>query len=59
MNKTMWILLALLSVLVISSIYREYAGLPTPDHLKCKESMFQQFFSDECTPREGLIRKSN
>ena len=55
----MWILLALLSVLIISSIYREYADLPTPDHLKCKESMIQQFLSDKCTPREGLIRKSN
>ena len=58
MTKTMWILLALLSVLVISSIYREYSNLPTPDHLNCKESMIEQFFSDKCTPREGLIRKS-
>lgn len=58
MNRTMWILLALLSILVASTIYREYANLPTPDHLNCKESMLKQFFSDQCTPREGLIRKS-
>lgn len=59
MSKTMWILLTLLVVLVLSSMYREYSNLPTPDHLKCKESMLQQMFSDKCTPRNSMIRKTN
>ena len=59
MSKTMWILLTLLVILVLSSMYREYSNLPIPDHLKCKESMLQQMFSDKCTPRDGIIRKTN
>ena len=59
MSKTMWILLTLLVILVLSSMYREYLNLPTLDHLKCKESMLQQMFSDKCTPRNGIIRKTN
>ena len=59
MSKTMWILLTLLVILVLSSMYREYSNLPTPDHLKCKESMLQQMFSDKCTPRDGIRRKTN
>ena len=55
----MWILLTLLVILVLSSMYKEYSNLPTPDHLKCKESMLQQMFSDKCTPRDGIIRKTN
>ncbi len=59
MSKTMWILLTLLVILVLSSMYGEYSNLPTPNHLKCKESMIQQMFSDKCTPRDSIIRKSN
>ena len=59
MSKTMWILLTLLAILALSSMYREYSNLPTPDHLKCKESMIKQMFSDKCTPRDGIIRRSN
>ena len=54
MSKTMWILAALITVLVISSIYREQSGMKLPEYLKCKESMFQQMFTDQCTPRSGL-----
>ena len=54
MSKYMWILAALISVMVIASIYREQSGMNMPDHLNCKESMFQQMFSDVCTPRSGL-----
>ena len=50
----MWILAALISVLVIASIYREQSGMEMPDHLNCKESMLQQMFSDQCTPRSGI-----
>jgi hypothetical protein len=58
-SKTMWILLTLLVILVLSAMYREYSNLPTLDHLKCKESMLQQMFSDKCTPRDGIKRKTN
>ena len=54
----MWILFTLLSILVIAAMYREYSNLPLPKHLNCKESMLEQMFSDKCTPRNGLIRKS-
>ena len=57
MSKNMWILAALISVLVIASIYREQSDMKMPDHLNCKESMLQQMFSDQCTPRSGLIKK--
>ena len=57
MSKNMWILAALISVLVIASIYREQSGMKMPDHLNCKESMLKQMFSDQCTPRSGLIKK--
>ena len=57
MSKNMWILAALISVLVIASIYREQSNMNMPDHLNCKESMLQQMFSDQCTPRSGLIKK--
>ena len=50
----MWILAVLVSVLVIASIYREQSGMKMPDHLNCKESMFEQMFTDICTPRTGL-----
>ena len=59
MSKTMWILLTLLVILVLSSMYREYSNLPIPDHLKCKESMLEQMFSDKCTPRDGFLRRNN
>ena len=54
MSKNMWILAALISVLVTASIYREQSGMKMPDHLDCKESMLQQMFSDQCTPRSGI-----
>ena len=54
MSKNMWILAALISVLVIASIYREQSGMEMPDHLNCKESMLQQMFSDQCTTRSGI-----
>ena len=58
MSKGMWILFTLLSILVIAAMYREFSNLPLPQHLNCKESMLEQMFSDKCTPRNGLIRKS-
>ena len=54
MSRNMWILAVLISILVIASIYREQSGMKMPDHLKCKESMFEQMLTDKCTPRTGL-----
>ena len=54
MSRNMWILAVLISVLIIASIYREQSGMKMPDHLNCKESMFEQMFTDKCTPRTGL-----
>ena len=54
MSKTMWILAILITITVIASVYREQSGMELPAHLKCKESMLQQIFSDLCTPRSGL-----
>ena len=50
MSRNMWILAVLISVLVIASIYSEQSGMKMPDHLNCKESMFEQMFTDKCTP---------
>ncbi len=52
MSRTMWILATLLSIMIIATIYKQYANLPVPDHLNCKESMLEQMFSDRCTPRK-------
>ena len=57
MNKTMWILLTLLVILVISSMYRQSSNLPLPSHLNCKESMIEQMFSNKCTPRKLMKNK--
>ena len=54
MSRNMWILAVLISVLVIASIYREQSGMKMPDHLNCKESMFEQMFTDKCTPRTDI-----
>ena len=58
MSKTMWIILTLISILIIASIYRSYNDMPLPDHLKCKESMLEQMFSNKCTPRKIFLKKS-
>mgnify|MGYP001380266523 CR=1 FL=1 len=58
MSKTMWIIITLISILIIASIYRSYNNMPLPDHLNCKESMLEQMFSNKCTPRKTLLKKS-
>ncbi len=58
MSKTMWIIFTLISILIIASIYRSYNNMPMPDHLKCKESMLEQMFSDKCTPRKSFLKNS-
>ena len=58
MSKTKWIILTLISILIIASIYRGYNNMPLPDHLKCKESMLEQMFSNKCTPRKTFLKRS-
>ena len=51
MSRTMWILLGLLAILSIGSIWRQGSGMPTPQHLVCKESLFTQVVTGACTLR--------
>ena len=51
MNRTMWMLLGLLALLSIGTIWRQGAGMPTPQHLLCKESLFTQVVTGACTLR--------
>jgi hypothetical protein len=51
MNRTMWILLALLAAMSIAAIWRDSQGLPEPSWTLCKESLFTQFFTGACTLR--------
>ena len=48
-----WVFYALLAALVIGSLMMSQSGR-IPDWEKCKESLFQQMLSDQCTPRRGL-----
>ena len=49
----MWILAALIAAMGIAMIYQEYAGGREQPWAQCKESMVQQMFSGDCTPRSG------
>ena len=51
MSRTMWILLGLLVILSIGTIWRQETGMPTPQHLMCKESLFTQVVTGACTLR--------
>ena len=51
MNRTMWILLVLVVALSLTAIWREQQGLPAPSWTHCKESLFTQVFTGNCTLR--------
>ena len=51
MNRTMWILLALVAALSVAAIWRDQQGLPAPSWTNCKESLFTQVFTGNCTLR--------
>ena len=53
MSRGMWILAALIAAMVIAMVYQEQAGGIDRPWTKCKESLFQQMFSDQCTPTAG------
>jgi len=48
-----WVLYGLLAVLLIAGIMVS-RDQDSPAWAQCKESLFQQMFSDTCTPREGI-----
>ena len=54
MSRGMWILAALLTVMMIAFIYQTESGNLERPWAECKESMFTQMISGECTPRDGL-----
>jgi hypothetical protein len=55
MSKSMWILAAIFAVMAIALIYQsEVGGGADRPWAKCKESLVQQIFSGDCTPRTGL-----
>lgn len=53
MSNYRWVLYALLTVLVVASLWMSQSGR-VPEWERCRESLFQQMFSDACTPRPGL-----
>lgn len=58
MSRGMWILAAILAVLAISQIYMFESGQLERPWAECKESLFTQVFSNECTPRDGGLAPS-
>lgn len=54
MGRGMWILAALIAVLVIAMMWQESSGGIKRPWAECKESLVQQMFSDQCTPRSGF-----
>lgn len=52
----MWILAALIAALMIAVMYQESTGSIERPWAECKESLVQQMFSGDCTPRSGRMR---
>lgn len=48
-----WVLYALVAVLIIASMIQSQYGT-IPEWEKCRESLIEQMFSDQCTPRRGF-----
>ena len=51
MSRTMWILLALIAALSITTIWHDQQDLAAPSHTLCKESLITQIFTGACTLR--------
>ena len=52
LGRFQWVLYALIAVLLIASIMRSQWGAPRAWE-QCKESLFSQMLSGECTPRRS------
>lgn len=48
-----WVLYALITALIVVGLYQS-RNADAPDWEKCKESLFTQMISGDCTPRRGL-----
>jgi len=48
-----WILYALITALIIAGLYQS-RNADAPDWEQCKESLFTQMISGDCTPRRGF-----
>lgn len=53
MGRGMWILAGLLAAFAIALIYQESTGGVEQPWAQCKESLVQQMFTGDCTPRSG------
>ena len=53
MGPWQWVLYALVAALIVASIIRGQSG-DVRSWEKCKESLFTQMISGECTPRRGF-----
>ena len=53
MRSKWWLLVYALIVLLVVLSLGQWGTADRPWH-NCQESLLQQFFSDECTPRRGL-----
>ena len=50
MNRTTWIIVALITLLMLASIWRnDLSGQGLRDWQKCKESLFEQVVFNNCT----------
>ena len=54
MSRNMWILAGLMAILSLALIYHDESGMPTPDYVKCKESLVIQMFTGNCTERSSV-----
>ena len=53
MSRSMWIIIILITILMISS-YWFSKNRPAPPWVKCKESLFEQVVFKKCTPSSFL-----
>ena len=58
MSKSMWIIVVLITILMISSYFFS-KGREIPPWAKCKESLFVQVVFKKCTPSSLMSPNSN
>ena len=51
MTKISWFILILLIILIVGTYISRNYNFPQPDHLKCKESLFEYVVFNKCTYR--------
>ncbi len=58
MGRGMWILAGLIAAFAIALIFQETTGTVERPWAECKESLVQQMFGGDCTPRKGMTPAS-